>query len=232
MANKCQPKWLKPDTDLDTIERQFWKTVAIGPPLYGADTPGSFFSDNIRSWNMNDLRTFLVPVLEAIHINIPGASTPYLYYGMWKAMFAMHTEDMDLLSINYLHKGYPKFWYSIPPAQADKLERYAAGHFVTEKCKQFLRHKGSLLSPTILKGNSITAHRGIQREGEFMITWPKAFHFGFNLGFNCAEAVNFGLRSWIEIGKRAKVTINHPLFSRTHSHSTRFVSAIGMRMSI
>jgi jumonji domain-containing protein 2 len=78
---------------------------------------------------------------------------------MWKAMFAMHTEDMDLLSINYLHKGHPKFWYSIPPSQADKVERFASSHFVHEKCKQFLRHKASLLSPTVLKSNSITAHR-------------------------------------------------------------------------
>jgi hypothetical protein len=40
MANKVQPEWLKPDTDMDTIERKFWKTMSIGPPLYGADTPG------------------------------------------------------------------------------------------------------------------------------------------------------------------------------------------------
>jgi hypothetical protein len=38
-----------------------------------------------------------------------------------------------------------------------------------------------------------------------MVTWPRAYHFGFNLGFNCAEAVNFGMQSWIEVGKRARV---------------------------
>ena len=27
----------------------------------------------------------------------------------------------------------------------------------------------------------------------------------FNLGFNCAESVNFALESWLELGKKARV---------------------------
>ena len=46
----------------------------------------------MSTWNVNDLQTFLNPLLETLQINIPGASTAYLYFGMWKAMFAMHTE--------------------------------------------------------------------------------------------------------------------------------------------
>lgn len=37
-----------------------------------------------------------------------------------------------------------------------------------------------------------------------MITFPYAYHAGYNLGFNCAESVNFALDSWISIGKLAK----------------------------
>jgi len=35
-----------------------------------------------------------------------------------------------------------------------------------------------------------------------MVTFPYAYHAGFNTGYNCAEAVNFASHRWIEFGKR------------------------------
>jgi len=39
--------------------------------------------------------------------------------------------------------------------------------------------------------------------GEMIMTFPGAFHFGFNLGDNLAEAANFASISWIDYGKTA-----------------------------
>jgi hypothetical protein len=45
----------------------------------------------------------------------------------------------------------------------------------------------------------------VQHAGEFVITFPRGYHAGFNLGLNCAESVNFALESWVEEGRRAAV---------------------------
>ncbi|XP_032084869.1 lysine-specific demethylase 4B-like [Thamnophis elegans] len=124
---------------------------------------------------------------------------------MWKTTFAWHTEDMDLYSINYLHFGEPKSWYAIPPEHGKRLERLAKGFFPgsSQGCDAFLRHKMTLISPSILKKYSIPFDRITQEAGEFMITFPYGYHAGFNHGFNCAESTNFATLRWIDYGKMA-----------------------------
>lgn len=73
-----------------------------------------------------------------------------------------------------------------------------------KECHEFLRHKTFIVSPKVLTDHSVPVHRCVQHEGEFIITFPFGYHAGYNLGFNCAESVNFALDSWLEIGKRAK----------------------------
>ncbi|XP_025939403.1 lysine-specific demethylase 4C isoform X11 [Apteryx rowi] len=216
----CTPRYI----DYEDLERKYWKNLTFVAPIYGADINGSIYDEDIEEWNIAHLNTILDVVGEDCGISIEGVNTPYLYFGMWKTTFAWHTEDMDLYSINYLHFGEPKSWYAIPPEHGRRLERLAQGFFPSSSqgCDAFLRHKMTLISPSILKKYGIPFDKITQEAGEFMITFPYGYHAGFNHGFNCAESTNFATIRWIDYGKAAKlctcrrdmVTISMDIFVR------------------
>ncbi len=95
--------------------------------------------------------------------------------------------------------------YVIPPAYGRKFEQLAASRFpsLAKRCPAFLRHKMTIISPSLLTKESIPYSKMTQFEGEFMITFPYGYHSGFNYGFNCAESTNFALERWIEYGKHS-----------------------------
>uniref|UniRef100_A0A8D0YWZ8 Lysine-specific demethylase 4A n=2 Tax=Sus scrofa TaxID=9823 RepID=A0A8D0YWZ8_PIG len=192
----CTPRY----SEFEELERKYWKNLTFNPPIYGADVNGTLYEQHVDEWNIGRLRTILDLVEKESGITIEGVNTPYLYFGMWKTSFAWHTEDMDLYSINYLHFGEPKSWYSVPPEHGKRLERLAKGFFPgsAQSCEAFLRHKMTLISPLMLKKYGIPFDKVTQEAGEFMITFPYGYHAGFNHGFNCAESTNFATRRWIE----------------------------------
>ncbi len=138
------------EPDMVKRVRAFWKGLGInmGVPIYGADIPGTLFrKDDLNEWNIADLDSEL-----RLLSNLPGVNTPMLYFGMWRALFTFHAEDCDLYSINYIHAGAPKSWWSISPKDAVRFESLAQGCFPEgfTNCEQYLRHKTSLLSKLML----------------------------------------------------------------------------------
>jgi hypothetical protein len=105
------------------LEKAYWRTITYNNPLYGADMPGSLFDDSTTSWNVSKLEN----LLDCLGKKLPGVNTAYLYLGMWKSTFSWHLEDMDLYSINYIHFGSPKQWYSISRRDKSKFEQVMKG---------------------------------------------------------------------------------------------------------
>lgn len=196
--------------------------------MYGADGSGSLFDESVKDWNVAALDDLLMRVNP--HMSMPGVNTPYLYFGMWRAtcrlctnlfgtllmtpplIVSWHVEDADLYSINYIHFGSPKFWYSVPQLSAERFERVMASYFGNDrkKCPEFLRHKSFLVSPSKLANDGIELNRVVQFPGEIILTYPYGYHSGFNLGFNCAESINFATENWLDIGRKAKPCVCLP----------------------
>ncbi|ORY44315.1 JmjC-domain-containing protein [Rhizoclosmatium globosum] len=127
---------------------------------------------------------------------------PWLYVGMAFSAFCWHTEDHYTYSINYNHFGDTKTWYGIPASDAVRFEV-----LMKKKCPElFVANPDLLFHLTTIMGPKHLAEGGVQcfsvdqRAGEFVITFPRAYHAGFNQGLNFAEAVNFAIPSWLPYG--------------------------------
>ncbi|XP_050964127.1 lysine-specific demethylase 5A isoform X1 [Labeo rohita] len=150
-----------------------------------------------------------MPVLEQsvlTHISgdISGMKLPWLYVGMCFSSFCWHIEDHWSYSINYLHWGEPKTWYGVPAHAAEQLEsvmkKVAPELFDSQP--DLLHQLVTLMNPNVLMEHGVPVYRTNQCAGEFVVTFPRAYHSGFNQGYNFAEAVNFCTADWLPVGRQ------------------------------
>ncbi|TRY71946.1 hypothetical protein TCAL_03931 [Tigriopus californicus] len=191
-------------TSYEDLERKYWKSLHFMPPIYGADVADSITDPEVTAMNIAHLDTILKHYEEDTGQVFAGVNSPYLYFGMWKATFSWHVEDMDFYGINFLHYGMPKTWYCVPPKYGYLMERAAAALFpnVASWCTNFMRHKTCLISPHIMDEMGVPYQKVIQEERDIIVVFPYAYHSGFNHGYNIAESTNFASERWIEYGKR------------------------------
>jgi histone demethylase JARID1 len=209
----------KPVTE-DDVEHEFWRSVEnLAETIeveYGADihstTHGSGFptieknprdSYSTDPWNLNILPYAPDSLFRHIKSDISGMTVPWLYVGMVFSTFCWHAEDHYTYSANYQHFGATKTWYGIPAEDADKFEKAMreAVPELFESQPDLLFQLVTLLTPEQLKKAGVRVYALDQRAGEFVITFPQAYHAGFNHGFNMNEAVNFAPSDWEPFGQ-------------------------------
>ncbi|TLD31105.1 hypothetical protein PspLS_02479 [Pyricularia sp. CBS 133598] len=203
----------------DDVEREFWRLVSSIEETveveYGADihctTHGSGFPTAEKNpddpystdpWNLNILPLHPESLFRYIKSDISGMTVPWVYVGMIFSTFCWHNEDHYSYSANYQHFGATKTWYGIPGEDAEKFEaamREAIPElFATQP--DLLFQLVTLLPPEQLKKAGVRVYAIDQRAGQFVITFPQAYHAGFNHGFNFNEAVNFAPSDWEPFG--------------------------------
>ncbi|XP_037454110.1 lysine-specific demethylase JMJ706-like [Triticum dicoccoides] len=200
------------------MEEEFWHEIAFGKMEsveYACDIDGSAFSSSPNDqlgrskWNLKKLSRLSKSILRLLRTAIPGVTDPMLYIGMLFSMFAWHVEDHYLYSINYHHCGASKTWYGIPGKAAPDFEKVVREHVYDHEILSgegetaafdILLGKTTMFPPNILLHHHVPVYRAIQKPGEFVITFPRAYHSGFSHGFNCGEAVNFAVGEWFPLG--------------------------------
>ncbi|XP_057799265.1 lysine-specific demethylase JMJ13-like [Salvia miltiorrhiza] len=213
------------------MEKEFWHEIACGKTEsveYACDVDGSAFSSSPSDplgksrWNLKKLSRLPKSILRLLETSIPGVTEPMLYIGMLFSMFAWHVEDHYLYSINYHHCGAAKTWYGIPGPSALEFEKVVREHVYTREILSaegedgafdVLLGKTTLFPPKVLLEHDIPVYKAVQKPGEYVITFPRAYHAGFSHGFNCGEAVNFAVGDWFPLGSIA--SRRYALLNRT-----------------
>ncbi|MES1908980.1 MAG: hypothetical protein MHM6MM_001804 [Cercozoa sp. M6MM] len=136
---------------------------------------------------------------------LPGITTSFLYYGSYGSSFQWHLEDCDFFSVNFLHAGRPKVWYTVAPKHRRRFELLVRKMFrnATRSCPRPMAHKTIVIDPRDLVAAGIKVNRFVQYPGDYVILYPDTYHSGFNTGLNCAESVNFATAEWLPHGDRA-----------------------------
>ena len=220
----------------DEVEREFWRLVESLTETveveYGADihstTHGSGFPTIEKEplnpyskdpWNLNVLPFHEESLFRHIKTDISGMTVPWLYVGMCFSTFCWHNEDHYAYSANYQHFGATKTWYGIPGSDAAAFEaamRQAVPELF-ETQPDLLFQLVTLLPPDQLRKAGVNVYALDQRAGQMVITFPQAYHAGFNHGFNFNEAVNFAPADWEPFGEagvqRLQEFRRHPCFS-------------------
>ncbi|GJM86517.1 hypothetical protein PR202_ga02383 [Eleusine coracana subsp. coracana] len=140
-------------------------------------------------------------------------SCPTLHYVFSEQQFHSH-----FASINYHHCGASKTWYGIPGNAASDFEKVVREHVYEHEILSgeeenaafdVLLGKTTIFPPNILLHHRVPVYRAVQKPGEFVITFPRAYHSGFSHGFNCGEAVNFAMGEWFPLGAIASQRYAH-----------------------
>ncbi|GAA5807670.1 hypothetical protein MFLAVUS_001041 [Mucor flavus] len=215
-------------------ENEFWRLVENPHETcqveYGADLHSTQHGSGFMAaeqmpngafdpWNLNVIPVAPQSLFTHIKTDISGMMVPWLYVGMCFSAFCWHNEDHYTYSINYMHWGETKTWYGVPGSDTSKFEdtMKKAVPELFEQQPDLLFQLVTMLSPERLLKENVNVYAVDQRPGQFVVTYPKAYHSGFNHGFNFCEAVNFAPGEWVDYGlecvKRYKEFRRQPCFS-------------------
>ncbi|KAK3907523.1 Lysine-specific demethylase 4D [Frankliniella fusca] len=137
---------------------------------------------------------------------IKGINMPSVYIGFENSTFNCHYEELSFCAVNRHIFGEAKVWFCIPPRFCNAFLQFMTTLPIMEIFKNlrcFIQHKLLWLDYRLVIQGGIPVSTIVQKPGDIVYLLPNTIHFGFNVGMNLNEAMNFVSESWVLPGMLA-----------------------------
>ncbi|PPD93797.1 hypothetical protein GOBAR_DD09184 [Gossypium barbadense] len=172
----------------------------------------------LHEWNVSDMPNFLITQSTYNYQSFEKTANEAFAkrFGADETTSTTALSPVYLENINYHHSGAPKTWYGVPGHVASQFDKVARdyvydpnilSHIGKAGASALLAEKTTMFPPNILLQHNVPVHKAVQMAGEYVITFPRAYHAGFS--FNCGEAVNFAFGDWFPWGAVAGLVNVH-----------------------
>ncbi|XP_064076478.1 protein Jumonji [Vanessa tameamea] len=201
---------LKPTTS--EVESQYWKLVLLGnehvcvnTASIDTGTEGYGFSKNKNEpygkhpWNLKMLSQNKGNVLRSLG-PVLGVTVPTLHVGMIYSTSCWHRDPHGLPWMEYMHTGPQKIWYGIPDTESTRFRR-AVESLCPTACQNksiWLPSDIAMIPPTLLLERNVSMSRIVQKPGEYIIVFPKAYSCSICTGYTISESVYFATNPWVK----------------------------------
>lgn len=200
------------DLDPAQVEAAYWKLVTkrvahvcVHSGNIDSGQSGYGFPCNKTSrhpWNLKVLTNNNGSVLRSLG-PVPGCTVPTLHVSMLFSASCWYRDPHGLPWIDYLHTGADKIWYGVPSLQESVLHQ-AMNKLVPDLVKGdksvWLSSDTVMVPPTMLADQKVSLSRTIQKSGQFVVVWPRAFTSSLSTGYSVSESVCFAPMDWLPIG--------------------------------
>ncbi|XP_019626151.1 PREDICTED: protein Jumonji-like isoform X1 [Branchiostoma belcheri] len=217
VVNTCFRK--EPSTQ--EVEHEYWKLVderlihtAVHTAIVDTKTLGSGFpihrQDSFakHGWNLTTVPSNHHNILRHLG-SMSGVTAPWLLVGMLFTTSCWSCDSHKLPSIEYLHTGADKIWYSIPQSEHVKF-RKAMHSLVPDLCSEglcWLEKDAAMVPPSALLAEGVSLCRVEQKSGQFLVTFSGSYVANICCGYSVAEAVYFATLQWLPVGQVAIQTL-------------------------
>ncbi|CAB3997744.1 Jumonji isoform X1 [Paramuricea clavata] len=184
----------------ENVEEVFWQMIDEGQRyvvVHAAELDGTAFPTSKMKpfykskWNLNVLPKAPRSLARDLP-DVEGITSPTVNVQMVLSAETWHTPPHHFYTLEYLHQGESKIWYSVPSCSKDRFLEVVKAELNGEigHMKERMIHHSSLAK------SGVSVYKVVQEAGQFIVKFPGAYHSSLSTGFAVSEFVSFASLSY------------------------------------